>query len=289
MTDTLATMTQHSLPFSILSARLAVGEPAPPSWQSITKRPLLVIVGVTGVGKSTTLAQLAELGLRHTLLPDRRVLTDALIISTMQAVDDQPIQPISDRKLRFEYTRRYRDLHPGGMAHALAQLLIEDSHLPGLLIFDGLRGDNEIEQASLLLPHACFVMLDAPDAVRVQRLLGRQDSFDQIGAQGACEAEATDALSFAALGVAEAAQLFSNDEQRALLALVAQGSVSAQEMAAKLRIVVEERRNYDPAATRRALLNCAAERSLIIDTTHHSAKAVAQMILDQLQSWGFEA
>lgn len=282
-------MTQHSLPFSILSVSLAVGEPAPASWQSIAKRPLLVIVGVTGVGKSTTLAQLAGLGLRHTLLPDRRVLTDALIISTMQAADEQPIQPVSDRKLRFEYTRRYRDLHCGGMAHALAQLLIEDGHLTDLLIFDGLRGDNEIEQASQLLPHARFVMLDAPDVVRVQRLLGRQDSFDQIGAQGACEAEATDTLSFAALGAAEAAQLFSSDEQRGLLALVTQGSVSAQEMAAKLQIVVEEKRNYDPAATRRALLNCAAERSLIVDTTLHPAKTIARLILDKLRDWGLES
>ena len=88
------------------------------------------------------------------------------------------------------------------------------------------------------------------------------------------------------MGAAEAAQLFSSDEQLGLLALVTQGSVSAQEMAAKLQIVVEERRNYDPAATRRALLNCAAERSLIIDTTLHSVKAVARLILDKLQGWG---
>lgn len=282
-------MTQRSLPFSILAPGLAIGEPAPPGWRALAKRPLLVIVGVTGVGKSTTLALLADLGLRHTLLPDRRVLTDALIISTMQAAGEQPIRPISDRKLRFEYTRRYRELHPGGMAHALAQLLVADGQLPGLLIFDGLRGDNEIEHASHLLPHAHFVMLDAPDALRVQRLLGRRDAFDQIGAQDVSAADPAGALSFATLGVTEAAQLFSCDEQRGLLGLVAQGSVSAQEMAAKLQIVLEERRNYDPATTRMALLYCAGERSMIVDTTRQPAKAVAQMLLDQLQDWGLGA
>lgn len=248
--------------------------------------PLLIIVGVTGVGKSTTLEHLTQLGLTYTLLPDRRVLTDRLIIGAMQVADGQHPGPLQDRALRFAYTRRYRELHPGGMAHALSQLLVDQENAGSLLLFDGLRGDNEVEYAALALPRACFVMLDAPDVVRVQRLLGRRDAFDQIGRQSAQPSAHRAGLSFAALGVPEAGGLFSAAEEQALLALVSRGEVTAEELIAKMQIVVEERRNYDPAATRAALLRYAAGRALIVDTTQHQAPAVARLIAEQCQRWG---
>ena len=130
--------------FTQLAPGVGIGAEAPSGWVAVAQRPLLVLVGVTGVGKSTTLAALAEAGLRYHLLPDRRDLTDRLIIPAMQPRAGQPVAPVTDRKLRFEYTRAYREVNPGGMAQALAQLWIEPAVLPELLLFDGLRGENEV-------------------------------------------------------------------------------------------------------------------------------------------------
>lgn len=270
-------------PFSIIAPGVGVGDPHPTDWRPLAVFPLLIIVGVTGVGKSTMLGQLARRGLPYTLLPDRRVLTDALIIAAMQRLDGVPEQPVTDRRLRFEYTRRYRELYPGGMAQALAHLVIDPTIVgESVLIFDGLRGKNEIEWAVQLLPQAYFIMLDAPDVVRVQRLLGRRDAFDQVtGAASNATGEG-----FAALGVADAAGLFTPEEELSLLALVQSGAVTADDLRAKLQIVIEERRSYDPTTTRAALRSSARDRSLIIDTTRHEVDAVADLTARQARSWG---
>ncbi len=268
-----------SLPFTLLAPRLATGDPAPPGWQPLAAVRLLILVGVTGVGKSTLLSELNRRGLAFTLLPDRRVLTDALIIRRMQAADGLPPTPVTDRKLRFDYTRRYRDRFPGGMAAALAQLWVESPSPAAIYLFDGLRGANEIEFAAQTLPQARFLMLDAPDAVRVQRLLGRGDAFDQV--QGQPAAVPAQAVDFAQLGVPDAAALFTRDEEATMLGWVARGEVPAADLTAKLKIVVEERRNYDPAATQAALRAHAHERSLIVDTVAHAPRDVAA----QLMTW----
>ena len=106
------------LPFQLIQPDVGAGSPLPDSWRPLAACPLMILVGVTGVGKSTVLAHLAEFGLDYALLPDRRVLTDRLIISAMQAQEGGPIQPVTDRGLRFDYTRRYREQYRGGMAHA---------------------------------------------------------------------------------------------------------------------------------------------------------------------------
>jgi hypothetical protein len=235
----------------------------------------VVLVGGTRARKITPQAPQAEHGLDFTLLPDRRDLTDRLIIAAMQAADGQPSASVSDREQRFAYTRRYREQHPGGMAHAIAQLWVDPVVAGGLLIFDGLRGANEVEHAAALLPRARFVMLDAPDWVRVQRLLNRQDAFDQVDMS---QASATGGEDFAALGVPEATGLFTPAERQAMRAWVRSGAVTAAGLAAKLRIVVEERRSYDPAATAAALRACAPARTLYLDTVAYSPDAVAGQV-----------
>ncbi len=156
--------------------------PAPEGWRPVTVRPLVVLVGVTGVGKSTALTALASSGLQYHLLPDRRFLADQIIIPAMQAVSGDPIGPVTDRRTRFAYTRRYAEQYRGGTAHALAQLQIDPEVHGRLLIFDGLRGADEVGYALAALPLARFVVLEAPDAMRVARLMGRQDPFDRIAA-----------------------------------------------------------------------------------------------------------
>lgn len=277
-------------------------------WVPICEIPLLIFVGLTGVGKSTTVQALQNQGLPFTLLPDRRLLTDELLIGYLQRQDGEAPHPVTDRATRFALTRRYRELFPGGMGHALSQLLVKRSgfqqtteecnHAPTRTIpsshgwlFDGLRGANEVRSACQALPLARFVVLAAPDRFRVQRLLGRSDRFDQI-AVASHHDETRDNTNekkcFAKLGVPEADILFTAEEAVQLLALceppLGNGSVSVDDLRAKLKIVVAERNNYDPAATVATLQAEAPKRTLVIDTTQVRAVQAAQQIVGWLMS-----
>jgi hypothetical protein len=258
-----------TLPYTLLAPGVAIGEPLPSHWRALVDCPLLIFAGVTGVGKSTTLALLQEMFPDMTLLPDRRDLTDRLIISWMQTQDGLPVEPVRDRRLRFDYTRRYREQFSGGMAHALTQLRIAPD-ASDRLVFDGLRGENEVTYAAQALPHARFVILDAPDLVRVQRLVTRNDAFDQVASSGTSEH---------ALDLPEGAEtIFSTSDLETMASWVKSGAVAATDLRAKIEIVLEERRNYDPAATIAALQRTAPAATLVVDTVTHTPTEVAQQI-----------
>lgn len=267
-----------SLPFTLLSPGVGIGAPAPGGWEPAGERPLLVLVGVTGVGKSTALKALKAHGFAFHLLPDRRELTDRVIIAEMQTQAGETMAPVNDRKQRFAYTRAYRNHYPGGMAQAMTQLAIDPAALPGVLIFDGLRGDHEVTHAAALLPAAHFVVLEAPDGVRLARLIGRSDPFDQIGGETRANPRLDGTHTLTDAGAPEAASLCSRCEDPALLELVRSGAVTADALRSALAIVTEERRNYDPAAASAALRRVAPARSLFVDTASLPAKAVAAQI-----------
>lgn len=269
-------------PFTYLTADVGYGTPPLSSWQPVAERPLLVLVGVTGVGKSTTLQALRHAGLLYHLLPDRRTLTDRIIIPQMQEAAGDAVEPVGDRARRFAYTREYRARHPGGMGEALASLFVDTEATPGLLLFDGLRGANEVSFAAMALPHAHFVVLEASDVVRVIRLMNRGDPFDVIVARTASQSVLQSGR-FADLATPDAAALFSAQEQHALLELVDAGEVTQADLLAALAIVVEERRNYDPGATRRTLEACAAARTLVVDTVADAPRDVALRIITLLR------
>lgn len=142
---------------------------------------MLVLMGLTGVGKSTAVGALQSAGVPLTLLPNRRALTDAFIIPEMQRAAGRPVQPVTDRLARFELTRRYRETHPGGMVHALGRYLeAHPAEGQGTVVFDNLRGLEEARAAVQTFPEARFILLDAPPLVRLLRLVGRHDRFDQV-------------------------------------------------------------------------------------------------------------
>jgi hypothetical protein len=119
-------------------------------------------------------------------------------------------------------------------------------------------------------------MLDAPDLVRVQRLLGRGDAFDRISVP---TQPMSDASGFADLGLPEASTIFSRAEEETLLGWLRAGVVTSEELRAKLQIVLEERRSYDPAATLTALRTHAPHATLYIDTVIHGPAAVATQVI----------
>lgn len=259
-----------------LSSWLAVGEALAP-WRPLAELPLLILVGVTGVGKSTTVAALQTAGLSFTLLPNRRELTDELIIGQMQTAAGEPVQLVTDRIKRFDYTARYREKYPGGMAHALSQLLVLPSELPtAQLIFDGLRGVDEVTYAAELLPRAYFLVLEAPLVVRVKRLLGRGDAFDKVSGI----AQKREEVGLVGL-IPEAAGVFTAEEEAELMGLVADGVVSAEDLQGKLKIVLTERANYDPDGAREALLQMVPERAILADTVALSPEGIAAMVRDR--------
>lgn len=268
--------------FTLLQPDVGYGAAPSAAWLPLATRPLLVLVGVTGVGKSTTLAALHHAGLAYHPLPDRRELTDRLIIPTMLAASGAPASPVTDRTRRFALTRAYRELHPGGMGAALSTLLVNVTQTPGLLLFDGLRGENEVTHAAQTLPHARFVVLDAPDVVRVIRLMDRQDPFDVIAARAGAHA-VHELQRFVDLGVEGAEVMFTPQEQHILADLVSTGEATTDDLRKALTIVVEERRNYDPAATRAALEGIAPARTLVVDTVADAPQSVALKVLDFLR------
>jgi hypothetical protein len=268
--------------FEKITPALGWGDRSPGGWLRLADQPLVILVGVTGVGKSTTLRALQQAGAAFTLLPDRRTLTDHLIIAELQRLEGLTPHPVVDRRERFDYTRRYRQRYPGGMAHALTQLWFDPLLLTGPLVFDGLRGSNEVGYAVEHLPHSRFVVLHAPDAVRIRRLLARNDTFDHIRSEDLHLADGAMLGSFADLGLGEAAAYLSADEQQALLALAHKERIPVDDLARKVRIVIAERQNYDPAATRTLLQTSAPDRTLAIDTTEHSPEAAAGLILTLL-------
>ncbi len=109
------------------------------------------------------------------MLPDRREVTDAVMIWPLAG------RAVTDREERFALTAQYRAAHPGGMAQALGSLLADTRHWGTAPLFDGLRGLDEVRYAARHFPRVAFRGPGRTRLVRVRRLLGRADTFDQVG------------------------------------------------------------------------------------------------------------
>ncbi len=259
-------MTQEWVPDGVILSGGAI----PAGFKPLSDLELIVLVGVTGVGKTTTLEALRSHGLSFTLLPDRRWVTDVVMIDALAG------QPVTDREERFRWTAKYRETHPGGMAQAIGQLAVNPEVVTRPLVFDGLRGLDEVCYAARHYALARFVVLDAPDAVRVQRLLGRSDAFDQVRAS-------SDRSTLEGLQSIEGVRDVFSAAQLEQLASLERHGLSGDEIIGKTRIVVSERRHYDPVAAREFLTRLEPERVLYVDTTAHQPDVVAGRIAEWLE------
>jgi hypothetical protein len=273
--------------FHLVGEGVGVGTPVPKSWRSLSSLPLLIAVGVTGVGKTTTLAALQRQLPRLQFLPERRILTDRCIIPVVWDERQQRRPP--DRLERLACTRRFREHYRGGMAEVLGQLSLDERLFGGSVVyFDGLRGVDAVAHAISHLPRARFAALTAPDMVRLGRLLGRRDRFDQVRAEAGPGDGTTGSLAARShaqtLRVPGMEAIFSVAEQAAVSAMIGDGAYSAAEVRSKLAIVVEERQSYDPVATNALLREQAGERSVIVDTVGRSPAQVAARLIEFLQA-----
>lgn len=251
-------MTAPTLPFLRLPTPAAVPQEIP-----LSDLPLTVLVGVTGVGKSTALSALGDVR----VLPDRREVTDAVMIWPLAG------QAVTDREERFRLTAQYRRAHPGGMAQALGSLLADTGHWGSAPVFDGLRGLDEVQYAAEHYPKWRFVALGAPDSVRVVRLLGRGDGFDRVQT-----GQATD-LRRALADLRGVAEVFTPQQLDELAQLTAQGHAPS-DILAKTKIVVSERQNYDPQAAEAYLQTLPPRCALILDTVALDPAQVSAAVQD---------
>jgi hypothetical protein len=276
---------------------------------------ILFLVGLTGVGKSTLLPAL--LGGGRSKLPDRRELTDKVILPAALRLIGEQARPVTDRIERFRMTARYRETHPEGIVHALVEYL--SGHLPAgepaSALFDGLRGAEEVQAALRRFPDARFLLLDASLETRVERLLARSDEFDRQAAQagarlGNSKAGANVGTSASPTGVAAASAEIEPPAQhltppgpdaagltdRLRRIHGASGALDLEALALRwqdrpalhddvvraIRIVVEEQRHYDQRAARSLLETLPSERRLIIGTDAVDAAAVRRLVEEWL-------
>lgn len=256
--------------FKKLAGGIGAGFPIPSGWETIIHHPCLIIVGNIGVGKSTAINSLRQEGLVFSLLPNRRILTNEFILAPVLKKDGKEVQEL-DRLERFHYTCRYREKFPSGIAHVLKQIHINPQQVQSLLIFDGLRGEKEVSYAVENLPLAKFIYLNAPDIVRLERLLQRQDSFDFI--------EDNDNLDILETSL----KIFTNKERKRLLSLVENKQIEVGSLQQKLKIITTEKSNYDIEKTKLVLETTAPQRTLFIDSSIYLPQQIALEIISCFQ------
>ena len=254
--------------FITVSEHVGLGDPPAESWIPVADLPLCILVGVTGVGK-TSLCRALQTNRPCSLLPERRLLTDRYILAAMGIAPEEGCKG-PDRLQRFEATRTFRRRYPGGMGYVLSRVHIKD---PGkeLLLFDGLRGVSEVRYAAAHLPRAVFVVLSAPDWIRVQRLISRGDAFD--AAPG--DREDPESLPWETL--------FTPDQKNSLLLSCREQDIAPRQLAEKMRIVIKERENYDQEETRRFLQEAIPEQTIAIDSSRYSQEAVSRLMWTRLE------
>lgn len=275
--------------------------------------PLVALVGLTGVGKSTAMRALAAAAPGALALPDRRELADRIVIPEAQRLAGEAPRPVRDRLERFRLTARYRDQNPGGLAHALQRYLLAAELPPAdLLLFDNLRGESEVRFAVDAFPGCRFVVLEAAPDVRVLRLAGRRDAFDRVaeppngGPQGTAggaapaRGDVVDRVrkppSGGPQGAGPGASAGAHAEPlvrrlrtvpgladltdlRALAAAAL--DLEPEAVITGARVVAEESRNYDPAAAWGCLAALPRRRRIRLDTGGLSPAEVA----DRIRSW----
>ncbi|MCY4018966.1 MAG: hypothetical protein OXG39_06130 [Chloroflexi bacterium] len=149
-------------------------------YHSLGSHPLLMLVALTGTGKSTTLACLRQnLGPEGMgVIPSRRELADWIALPMMQTLNGEATRPVADRVRRFAYTRSFAERVPGGMAAAFSWLYLADS-FSDLVIAEGIRGGNEMRHALTRFPAWRIVELTLDPLTRLRRLSERRDRFDR--------------------------------------------------------------------------------------------------------------
>lgn len=234
----------------------------------------IFVSGLTGVGKSSTLVALTDTC--HKLLPNRRQLTDDIIIPQVQRDLGQAIRPVSDRLERFESTRLYRQKY-GGIITALLEYIETNPVAPEeTWVFDNVRGLEECRAALETFQDTRFLFLDAPPIVRLKRMLGRNDVFDKTSAARLENTTFTENL----MGIQGLDEVFDAYE---LARLEANADVSDDKLLDAIKIIVKEQENYNAGAAAAFLQTKLDDKRLLyLDTSQLNLNEVIRTVKDWL-------
>jgi dephospho-CoA kinase len=244
--------------------------------------PIIFIIGLTGVGKSTTLSALKSSTLDFELLPNRRELADTIIIPEVQRAENKLIlsnaegeqKAEKDRLERFRLTAKYREMYPAGMVHALQQYLSNHGAVNQSLIFDNIRGLDECKAAVELFTNSRFIFLDAPPMIRLKRLIGRGDSFDQVAATRL----ENDSFIEKLLSLQDAGKLFDVYE----VARLDTSGIEDSKIIDAVQIILTEHQNYNSSEAANYLKKHLDDKRLLyLDTSQLSIEEVTRRI----QGW----
>lgn len=158
------------------------------SHESLANRQVMMLVALTGTGKSTTFETLAELSKDRVsdmmkIIPSRREVADWIAIPTAQALLGEPIEMVTDRVQRFHYTRTFAEHVSGGMAGAFSWVNVSKDYR-GHILSEGIRGDNEIRYALENCHDWQIIELALHPIIRLKRLSLRDDVFDKAEGAG---------------------------------------------------------------------------------------------------------
>lgn len=140
---------------------------------SIQKAPCVLIYGGVGVGK-TTLVQALQECMNAQVLDRRAIVTEHIIPLYEKHIG----RKIETRKERVDATQWYLAQGNPGLGKLIHQIVTQDPEQR--FVGDVLRDKEELDYVLEHMKNVFVIALDAPAEVRVQRVLGREDPFDQL-------------------------------------------------------------------------------------------------------------
>lgn len=139
--------------------------------ESVKQTSCVLVFGGAGVGKTTLVTKLAH-ELNGSVLDRRAIVTDHVI----PLYERETGTKAEKRKERIAATQWYIGQGNPGLAKIVQQLTTKER----LCIGDVLRDKEEVDYVLSHMPNAVIIALDASDDVRVRRISGRMDPFDQL-------------------------------------------------------------------------------------------------------------
>ena len=239
---------------------------------SVLQYPLVILVGVTGTGKSTGLELLTESFDKNVvLIPERRILTDHFILRPLMREQGLAERTLT-REERYPYLKQFRKDHPEGVAGILRQLALKKPlESDQFLVFDGLRGLNEIDYALENFSNCHFLAFDTPYSVRILRLLERRDSHDNF----IRENKSLDSVESI---LKKISNRLSKEELDSFKEAILSNKYHLDDLSHKVEVIEREELLYTPKSSLKRLQENKNNTFCIVDTHLHSLDEEKSMI-----------
>lgn len=244
--------------------------------KKISSLPLYILIGLTCTGKSTLILNLTKDSQHFKVMPNRRDITSKCIIEPLQFFLGKPVGDLQ-RIDRYSYVGKFREYYYGGMAYVLDNIYLKNIN-PSCLIFDGLRGENEVKYAVEKFPKAHFIALITSDFNRLIRLIFRDDPHDrtnkpyyQVPLKKIKKLSDIDQL-FSILD-------FSDDEKNEIIKLLEATQNAFYKISNLLKILAKDKQLNNPDSSIAFLKKYAFEKSYIYDNSHSEATAIAEKVI----------